>query len=39
MQQTEYDQEKRYWNRCYLLVLLWLIVLIILFTWFTNSWK
>lgn len=39
MQHMEQDQEKRYWNRRYLMVLLWLIVLILLFTWFTNSWK
>jgi len=35
----DHDQEKRYWNRRYFFVLLWLVMLILLFTWFTNSWK
>lgn len=28
-----------YWKRWYLAVLLWLVVLILLFTWFTYTWS
>lgn len=28
-----------YWKRWYLAVLLWLVILISLFTWFTRSWS
>lgn len=28
-----------YWKRWYIAVLLWLVVLILLFTWFTCAWS
>jgi len=35
----EQQKEKRYWRRLYLVVLGWLVLLIVLFCWFTNVWK
>lgn len=35
----EQQKEKRYWRQLYLVVLGWLVLLIVLFCWFTNVWK
>jgi len=35
----EQQKEKRYWRWLYLVVLGWLVLLIVLFCWFTNVWK
>lgn len=33
------SENKNYWRKWYIAVFLWLVLLLILFKWFTNSWR